>query len=77
MNGSERGVRVAERANRILSDERAAAAHAAFVETQLRYREMRASPRAGLGKLGRILTLAAVRFLSAGTISSSALTVLE
>jgi hypothetical protein len=36
VTSSERHVHVAERANRILRDERAAAAYAAFVEAQLR-----------------------------------------
>jgi hypothetical protein len=36
VTSSERHVQVAERANRILRDERAAAAYAAFVEAQLR-----------------------------------------
>lgn len=70
MNSSERGVQVEERANRILSDERAATAHAAFAEAQLRYREMRARSLTWLCKLGRMLTHVAVRFLSAGTFSA-------
>lgn len=37
MTGGERHVHVEERANRILRDERAARAYAAFVEAQLHY----------------------------------------
>lgn len=68
MTGSERDVQVEERANRILGDERAATAHAAFAEAQLRHREMRARSLASLCKLGRMLARVAVRLLSAGTV---------
>jgi hypothetical protein len=67
MTGSERHVRAEARANRILGDERAAAAHAAFVEAQLRRRGMR-NLLAALRKLARVLMLAAVAFLSAGIV---------
>jgi len=57
MTGSERDVHVAERADRILSDDRAAAAYAAFVEAQLRYRGVR-NLLARLRALARVLTAA-------------------
>lgn len=53
MASSERDVRVEERANRILRDERAATAHATFVEAQLRHPRMR-NLLAGLRELARI-----------------------
>lgn len=71
MTGSEREVHVEERANRILSDERAATAYAAFVEAQLRGRGWR-SLRAGLRELARILAIVAVALASAGTFFSLA-----
>jgi hypothetical protein len=57
MTGSERDVHVEERADRILSDERAAAAYAAFVEAQLRYRGVR-NLLARLRALARVLAAA-------------------
>ena len=72
MTSGERDVHVEERASRILRDERAAAAHATFVEAQLRDRALRARLLAWLRGLGRILTLVAVGFLSAGSVSSPA-----
>jgi hypothetical protein len=57
MTGSERDVHVQERADRILSDDRAAAAYAAFVEAQLRYRGVR-NLLARLRALARVLTAA-------------------
>jgi hypothetical protein len=57
MTGSERDVHVEERADRILSDDRAAAAYAAFVEAQLRYRGVR-NLLARLRALARVLTAA-------------------
>ena len=77
MTGSERDVQVEERANRILRDEHAATAHAAFAEAQLRHREMRARFLAWLCKLGRRLARVAVRLLSAGTASVPQPIVLE
>ena len=41
MTGSERDVLVEERAHRILSDRRAAAAYAEYLEGQLRHRKVR------------------------------------
>jgi len=67
--GSERDVRVEERANRILRDERAAAAHATFVEAQLRRPRMR-DLLAGLRRLARILIAAAGLFIAAGMVFS-------
>ncbi len=67
MTGSERHVRVAERANRILGDERAASAYAAFIEAQLRHRRMR-NLLAGLRKLARVVMIVTVAFLSAGIV---------
>ncbi len=69
MTGSERDGHVEERANRILSDERAATAYAAFVEAQLRGRGWR-NLRARLRELARILAIVAVAFASAGTFFS-------
>jgi hypothetical protein len=57
MTGSERDLHVEERADRILSDDRAAAAYAAFVEAQLRYRGVR-NLLARLRALARVLTAA-------------------
>jgi hypothetical protein len=57
MTGSERDVHVEERADRILSDDRAAAAYAAFVEAQLHYRGMR-NLLAWLRALARVLAAA-------------------
>jgi hypothetical protein len=57
MTGSERDVHVEERADRILSDDRAAAAYAAFVEAQLRYRGVR-NLLARLRALARVLAAA-------------------
>jgi hypothetical protein len=57
MTGSERDVHVKERADRILSDDRAAAAYAAFVEAQLRYRGVR-NLLARLRALARVLAAA-------------------
>ncbi len=71
MTGSERDVQVEERANRILGDERAATAHAAFVEAQLRGRGWR-NLRARLRELARILAIVAVAFATAGTFLSLA-----
>ena len=65
MNGSERDVHVEERANRILGNERAAAAFATFVEAQFRCRAMRAGLLAGLRKLA----ITAMAFVAAGTAS--------
>lgn len=65
MTGGERDVQVEERANRILSDARAATAHAAFVETQLRFRRTRARLLARLRRLIRILMVVAAALLSA------------
>jgi hypothetical protein len=58
MTGSERDLHVEERADRILSDDRAAAAYAAFVEAQLRYRGAR-NLLARLRALARVLAAAA------------------
>ena len=66
MSSSEREGHVEERANRILSDERAATAYAAFVEAQLRDRGWR-NLRAKLRELARILAIVAVALASAGT----------
>ena len=66
MTGSEREGHVEERANRILSDERAATAYAAFVEAQLRGRGW-PNLRARLRELARILAIVAVALASAGT----------
>jgi hypothetical protein len=41
MTGSERDVLVEERTYRTLNDSRAAAAHAKYIEAQLRYRPIR------------------------------------
>jgi hypothetical protein len=64
MTGSERDVHVEEHADRILSDDRAAAAYAAFVEAQLRYRGMR-NLLARLRAFARLRALA--RVLAAAT----------
>jgi hypothetical protein len=69
VTGSERDAHVAERANRILRDDRTAADHARFVEAQLRGRRMR-KLSAGLRKLFRILMIAAVLLLSSGTVAA-------
>jgi hypothetical protein len=66
VSGSEREGHVEERANRILSDERAATAYAAFVEAQLRGRGW-PNLRARLRELARILAIVAVALASAGT----------
>lgn len=65
MTGSERHVHVEEQANRILRDERAAAAYTAFVEAQLRYCRMR-NLLAWVRDLARGLMTVTVTFLSAG-----------
>jgi len=57
MTGSERDLHVEERADRILSDDRAAAAYAAFVEAQLRYWGVR-NLLARLRALARVLAAA-------------------
>jgi hypothetical protein len=58
MTGSERDWHVAERAHRILNDDDAVAAYAAFVDGQLRHRRLRRL-LAGLRALARILVVVA------------------
>jgi hypothetical protein len=65
VTAGERHVHVEELANRILRDERAAAAYAAFAEAQLRSCRMR-NLLARLGKLARGLMTMTVTLLSAG-----------
>ena len=64
MTGGERHVHVEERANRILRDERAARAYAAFVEAQLRHGRTR-NLLARVRKLARGLMTVAMSLLSA------------
>jgi hypothetical protein len=63
VTGSERHLHVAEQANRILRDERAWAAYAAFVEAQLRRGRMR-NLLARVRKLARRLMTVTVTLLS-------------
>jgi hypothetical protein len=69
MTGNEREVRVEQRADRILTDDRAVAAYARFVDRQLRFRRLR-NLFAGLRALARVVLAAAVAFLSAGLLAS-------
>jgi hypothetical protein len=66
VTGSERHVHVEERANRILRDERAAKAYAAFVEAQLRRGRMR-NLLARARKLARGLMTVTMTLLSVET----------
>lgn len=72
MASSERDAHVEERAGRILRDDDAAAAYAAFFEAQLRYCRMRLSLLTGLRRFARILMVGAVALLSAGSVLSLA-----
>jgi hypothetical protein len=64
VNGSERHVHVEEQANRILRDERAVKAYAAFVEAQLRRGRTR-NLLARVRELARGLMTVAMTLLSA------------
>jgi len=67
MDDSRRYVRVAERADRILADDRALRAYSRFVDTQLRRRRGR-KVLGWLRALARVALVVTAAFLSAGML---------